>query len=406
MICRVCGEERVREFLSLGKLPLGNAFLLEDHLGDEKMFDLNLGFCENCTLVQQISPPPQEALAADYMNYRYVPYGMTLKRHYRELAEALAKDIKITRNSLIVDIGSNDGTLLSSIKRIQSCKVLGIEPAEQISEGARNEGIPTITAFFSDKVGEQIVSAHGYADVVCTTQVLQHIPHPNDFISGVSKILRHEGMYLVEGRYFADTMAKTTFDTFYHEMLYFFTARSLGYLLRKHNLTPWYAKQVSIYGGSLRIYARKSSGKIGNSVFEISESEKKAGLGEFVTYEEFAKRVYKMRDYIAGYIRDLKSSGKTIAGYGAPSTGTTLMNFCGIGRDLVDYIVDDSPLKQGLLQPGTHIPIVDSRMLAENTPDYLLVIAWRLKEDILSKVKQYREKGMKVIIPLPEVDIV
>ena len=406
MICKGCSEDKVRKFLSLGKLPLGNAFMREDQLGAEELFDLDLGFCDNCTLVQQINPPPQSVLAEDYRNYHYVPYGDTLKNHYGDFGENLVKDLKITKDSFVVDIGSNDGTLLGSIKRTQNCKILGVEPAEQISEMARSAGIPTITGFFSDKISEQIRSEHGYADIISTTQVLQHIPSLNDFIANVSKTLKPKGMYVFEGRYFADTIEKTSFDTVYHEMIHFFTLRSLAYQLQKHNLTPVYARLVDIYGGSLRIYAQKFGGEVGDSIAAINDYENRLALGEFTTYEKFADNVYSMKNQINGFIYDLKSKGKTIAAYGAPSTGTTLMNFCGIGRSQIDYIIDDSPLKQGLFQPGTHIPIFDSAVLDKNTPDYLLIIAWRLKKDILPKLDHLRKKGMKVIIPLPQIEVI
>jgi SAM-dependent methyltransferase len=396
----------VRRFLSFGKLPLGNAFLSQNQVKTEKKFDLDLGFCTNCNLVQQISPAPTSSLAHVYKNYRYVPVGGSLRSNLSTLSRAIFDEFNLDTNSFFVDIGSNDGALLSGVK--DQCRILGIEPAIEISELARKAGIETLTGFFTGDLAKRVVSERGHADVVTTTQVLQHIPDLEGFVKNVQLLLKPSGIFVVEGRYFADTVKKFSFDTVYHEMLYFFTLSSLAKFFDKIGLEVFRAELVNVYGGSLRVYAKSEENKsisIDESVSRILSMERDLGLERFETYEAFAKKVFELRDELSDLIVGLSAKGR-IAGYGAPSTGTTLLNFCKIGRDRVEYIVDDSPLKQGLLTPGVHIPIVDSNTLIQKPPDYLLIIAWRMRNEILPKIKDLQKRGTSIIIPLPKIEII
>lgn len=405
VMCKACGKGTVLSFLSYGKLPLGNAFLNRDQVEGEEKFDLDLGFCTSCTLVQQIRPPPMSSLARVYRNYHYIPVGGTLRNNLSALGKSIVDNLGLDLASFFVDIGSNDGALLSSIK--DRCKVLGIEPAVEISEMARKAGVETITDFFSHELVERIVSERGKADVATATQVLQHIPDVRQFIKDVNLLLKPDGIFVVEGRYFGETIRKHSFDTVYHEMQYFFTLGSLVNLLGQVEMEIFRAELVDVYGGSLRVYAKKKQNKkykIEDSVSKTVEFEKNLGLDNYETYNAFANAVFRLRDELHNLVVKLKTQGK-IAGYGAPSTGTTLLNFSQIGNEYIDYIVDDSPLKQGLLTPGTHIPIVNSEVLAEKPPDYLLLIAWRLQDEILPKIQRYRDGGMSVVIPLPKVEI-
>ena len=408
MKCRVCDSD-VANFLSFGKIPLGNACLSQEQLdkGNEEKFDLDIGFCSNCCLVQQTKPPPLTNLEKDYRNYSYVPVGESLRGNLKNLSKNIAAEFNLGKESLFVDIGSNDGTLLSSIK--DHCRVLGIEPAVRISEISSQSGVPTINAFFSHDVAESIISEHGYADAITVTQVLQHIPELIQFLKDVKRLLKPNGVLVVEGRYFGDTIIKNSFDTVYHEMIYFFTLTSLINIFESIGMNVFKAEHVDVYGGSLRVYV-KNGNKYGNEKAESVEimkaSEKKLMLHKHHTYVEFANKVYKLRSDIRQHILELKEKGMTIAGYGAPSTSSTLLNFCSIGKEEIMYIVDDSPLKQGLFTPGTHIPIKDASALLEKRPDYLMLLAWRLQGEILPKLNDLRDSGTKVILPLPEIRIV
>ena len=389
-------------FLSLGKLPLGNAFLKEEDISKEEKFELELGFCQNCKLVQQTSPPPTTNLVHDYQNYKYVPFGKTLQDHYAFLARKITEELNLGSGAFVVDIGSNDGTLLNAIRRqAPYWHVLGIEPAVEISETARQNGVRTMTEFWSTDLKDRILATDGQADVVIMTQTLQHIPDVKQAVKDVYGLLKPGGVFVVEGRYFGDTVRLCSFDTIYHEMLYFFTLESLMRLLKSVGMNVFKAERVDIYGGSLRVYAIKDRyiPQVDVSISKILSDD--FGLNLIETYWEFADKVRARAKELHKVIVKIKGSNK-IAGYGAPSTGTTLLNFCGIGKEHIDYIVDDNPLKQGLLQPGTHIPIVDSSYLEkpETRPDYLLIIAWRLKDEILKKVSA---SNMGYIIPLPEL---
>jgi len=409
-VCKACGEDKVEQFFSFGKLPMGNAFLRKDQMKAEPTFSLDLGFCDECKLVQQINPAPQEVIQSVYKNYAYVPFGNTLETHYAGLGRAIAEELDLTKDSFVLDIGSNDGILLRSIKQSKGCKILGVEPAVRISEMARQAGVPTLTGFFTPETASAIADEHGRADVVTVTQVLQHVTDLVQFLKDAIRVLKPGGCLVIEGRYFGETIKKVSFDTVYHEMLYFFTLESLGNLLRRLGMVVFKAEQIDIYGGSLRVYARKAApkggAKVDGSVKDILGMERGSlKLDRMSTYEDFAKQVYLLRDELYKLVGDIKKSGKTIAGYGAPSTGTTLLSFCGLGGGMIDYVVDDSPLKQGLYTPGTHIPIVPSSQLTKQPPDYLLVIAWRLAKEITAKVKPLLPNA-NIIIPLPSPRII
>ena len=393
MNCRIC-KTPVFQFLSLGTLPLGNAFLrAPEEFDQEPRFPLTLGFCPACALVQQMTPPPVELLKSDYRQYRYVPVGDSLRGHLAALGREVAEGLK--PESLVVDIGSNDGALLASIK--DRCQVLGIEPAEEISEQAKQAGVPTLTAFFDEKLAERIVRAYGHADVVTCTQTLQHIPDLSGFLAGVGTLLKPEGMFVVEGRYFPATMRQCTYDTIYHEMLVYFSLHSLKALLERHGLVVFKAERTPTYGGSLRVYAGYE-GQGDSSVSAILQGERDRGVDRLVPYLEFANRVEKMGRELQELVVGLKAKGARIAGYGAPSTSTTLLGFCGIGADMVEYIVDDNPLKQGLFHPGTHIPIVSAQALEQKPPTHLLILAHQFENLIMERTKLL---GAKYILPVP-----
>jgi SAM-dependent methyltransferase len=407
--CKACKTGKVQEFLSFGKLPMGNAFLRSDQIKGEPTFSLDLGFCISCKLVQQISPAPLSVIQSVYKNYAYVPFGNTLESHYAALGKTVAEELDLRKDSFALDIGSNDGILLKNIQRVRACKILGIEPAERISEMARQSGVPTITAFFTPEVASKVAKEYGKADVVTVTQVLQHIPDVMQFLEDAVGLLKPSGSIVIEGRYFGDTVAKTSFDTVYHEMLYFFTLESLESLLETVGMRVYRAEPVDIYGGSLRVYAKRKDALGGapadGSYHKLLTIERRQNLDKLSAYQDFAKKVYILRDGLRKLVLDIKKSGNTIAGYGAPSTGTTLLAFCGIGKQQLEYIVDDNPLKQGLLTPGTHVSIVASSRLAKEPPDYLMIIAWRLASEIIPKVKPLMDGG-KAIIPLPEPKVI
>lgn len=396
----------VQPFLSFGMQPLGNAFPRKEDIEREKRYPLELGYCPVCHLVQQVMPPPLEALQRDYTNYRYVPLGNTLQTHYRWLGEHLASDLQLGPTSFVVDIGSNDGLLLSHLREHNVPQVLGVEPAVEIAQIARSKRVETIIDFFTHEVAEHIVAKRGRADLVTLTQVLQHIPNLPEFLEDVTRILTDTGTLVVEGRYLGETVRELSWDSFYQEMLQFFSLHSIGALLETYGLEVYRAELSHVYGGSLRVYASRTPGpQVLPTVEALLQEEREWGLDRFETYMAFAREVWRKRIELRRLIVRIKKEGASIVGYGAPSTSATLLNACGIDHRYLDCVVDDSLLKQTRYTPGTHLVIVDPGRLTQPRPDYVLLLAWRLKEDILPKLATIRAQGTKVIVPLPEVEI-
>jgi len=410
--CRVCGaESSVQNFLSFGPLPLGNAFIPPSEIPGEQEFPLDMGFCRRCYLVQVVDPVPTSALERVYRQYSYVPTGTTLARHYHDLAGEVLRVVRPEAGALFVDIGSNDGLLLTELRgQGPGIRIAGVEPSDKISEIARSRGVPTIHGFFDDPAADRLRTEFGAATVVSATQVFQHLRDPMGFLRRAMGLLTPNGVLVLEGRaYFPDVAAKVSFDTFYHELLFCFTLHSLRELLGRAGFSIFHAERTDAYGGSLRVYAQKVGGSrpTNPSVGELLAFERSAGVPEFETYREFGSRVEGVRDQLLGTVRRLKSGGHRLVAYGAPSTGNTLLNYCRLGKEYLEYIVDDNPLKQGLVAPGTHLPITDSRALTEHPPDYVLLVAWRLREEILEKLRPLRVRGLRgVIVPLPAPEVV
>lgn len=411
--CRVCGgASGVRPFLSLGDLPLGNAFIPPSEIAAEQVFPLTMGVCTDCWLIQIVAPAPAEATNRVYRSYSYVPTGATLARHYAALAEDIVRFARPAANGAFLDIGSNDGLLLRSIRAQRpAARIEGVEPSARIAEIARAQGVPTLDGFFDAKAIERVQAELGPVDVASATQVLQHVRDPRALLALVRRILRPDGVLVLEGRaYFPDVLAKVSFDTFYHELLYCFTLHSLERLLGGAGFSVFRASRSDAYGGSLRVFAQlheTGTRPEDPSVATVRAAEVESGVTRLETYRAFALAVEGVRSRLRATVAEVTTRGASIAGYGAPSTGTTLLSYCQLDHNTVQYIVDDNPLKQGLVTPGTHVPIRDSTALTERPPDYVLLIAWRLREEILARLAPLRGGRIKgVIVPLPTPELV
>jgi UDP-glucuronate decarboxylase len=404
--CRICKSEKLTPVLSFGSTPLANSFLSENDLTKaEPFFPLEVNFCENCYLLQLAHVVSPDLL---FKNYLYVS---STSKVFVEHFEAYAKDaydqFKLNKKSLIVDIGSNDGILLKPFKEL-GVKVLGVDPALNIAKEATKKGLKTIPEYFTEKTARKISQTYGKADVVTANNVFAHTDDISGLIKGVKALLKEEGVFVVEFPYLGDMLQKNLFDLVYHEHLSYFSIAPLVTFFKNRQMKVFDVKMVSSHGGSARIFVAREGSKHKTSLLvkQILNEEKKLGLHEAKTFKEFANQIRENSSKLTSLLNEIKKEGKTIAGYGAPAKGNTLLNYFGIGKETLDYIVDDAPLKQGLYTPGTHIPIVSSEKLKLNPPDYLLILAWNFAEPIMKKLGDFSMGGGKFIIPVPEPEIV
>lgn len=406
MKCRICRNGGLKKILSLGQTPLANSFLSRDDLEkEEEKFPLEIFFCGNCKLVQLGIVVPAELM---FRNYVYVSSTSgTFRMHFARMAEEISHSFRLDEKSLAVDIGSNDGILLKGFKKV-NVQTIGVEPATNVAMIAEKDGIETINDFFGKKSVDDIIKRKGHADVVTAANVFAHIDDIHDVAENVKLLLKKDGIFVIEVQYLADMIEQMTFDNIYHEHLSYFALIPLSHFFKLHGMEVFDAKRADSHGGSLRVFIKKQGGShaVKDAVAEILDYERKLGIDDFGMYAEFASKISNTKKEFAANIKMLKGRGSKIAAYGAPAKSTTLLNFCGIGADCIDYIIDDSPLKIGLYAPGTHIPVVSSKMLDDERPDYVVILAWNFAKEILEKTRKYAEQGVKFIVPLPEFRIV
>jgi SAM-dependent methyltransferase len=388
-------------YLPLGSHPPANAFLRADQLNQpECSFDLATHVCLRCGLVQI----PDKVPRGFFEHYLYVPSASdTMHRHFAQFARQLSERF-LSHADLLVDIGCNDGLFLSAAHNM-GIRTLGVDPALNIAELARQKGLSVVTRYFNPETAEHILATHGKAQVIVTTNALNHVDDLHEFMKGVATLLAAEGVFVVEVPQVLTLLEKNEFDTIYHEHLSVFSIRSLADLFRSFDMSIFDIEELEVHGGSVRVYARRR-GDPGNSVVaHWLEREHAAGLFEAETFENAAESARRTRSGLLALLDEFKRARQRIAGYGASAKGNTLLNFCGIGTDRLEYIVDRNPLKQGLYSPGMHIPIAGPERLAEDPPDCLLLLAWNFAEEIVEQQEEFRARGGKFIrpIPMPEV---
>ena len=402
--CRSCREVGLRQFLSLGTTPLADALVDPSSSDAEPRFPLDVAFCPKCALVQILEEVPPQQLFVD--NYLYFSsFSDYLLRHSREHAVGLIESRRLDADSLVVEIASNDGYLLRNFVEA-GIPVLGIDPALDQAKVANDSGIPTMTEFFGSELARKLVADGKRADVIIANNVMAHVPELNDFVEGMSILLKPDGLITVENPYVRDLVEHCEFDTIYHEHFCYYSCTSVDNLVRRHGLFLNHVEYFpDLHGGTLRWHIGASE-NVTNTTREYLQRERTSGMTEFGYYEHFGRRVDEVRSRLLQLLSDLRAGGKRIAAYGAAAKGSTLINYVGIGTDIVDFVVDRNVHKQGLLMPGQRIPIRDPQALIDEQPDYTLLLAWNFAEEILRQQDEYRRLGGHFIVPVPAPKVV
>jgi hypothetical protein len=387
-------------------MPLANSLLKKEQLNSpEPLFPLDVYFCNECGLVQLTYVVPPEIL---FKNYVYVTgISDTMREHFAQFAKEIVENFNLSSDSLIVDIGGNDGTFLKEFKRF-NVKTLNVEPATNIAKLSEESGIETVNDFWSDETAVRIKKEMGPAKVILGTNVFAHVNDLDGFLRGVNSLLDDGGIFVIEVPYLGDLIKNREFDTIYHEHLSYFAISPLMTLFKKFNMEIFDIKRVGVHGGSIRVYVGRVSKslKVSESVPNLLEVEKGLKLNSLDTYIKFATEIKEMKDKLLEILRKLRSEGKKIVGYGAPAKGTVLLNYFGISADILDYTVDRTTLKQGLYVPGVRIPIFPPEKLLEDKPDYVLILVWNIADEIMKQQQKYKELGGRFIIPVPEIKII
>ena len=404
--CRVCGGNSLRLFLSLGNQPLANSFLKssEEFLSEEN-YPLDVYVCTTCYLVQLLDVINPEVL---FRHYIYVTgTSDTIASHNRQYAAAVVNQLGLGKQDLVVEIASNDGSLLSCFLE-NGVRVLGIEPATNIAEIARQNGVDTVNQFFNSQLAEQVLAEYGTARAVIGNNVLAHVDETLDFVQGCKTLLAPGGLVIFEVPYLGELLNHLEYDTVYHEHLCYFSISSLVSLCEAVGLSLERIDHVPVHGGSLRMYAGRQEDYSNHSdqVLKMVEEEERMGLKDLGRYQRFAQLVEQTRSDLVRLLTSLRREGKIIAAYGAPAKGNTLLNYCAIGTDLITYTVDKNSLKIGMYTPGMHLPVLPVNTLLERLPDYVLILAWNFADEIMRQQAEYHQRGGRFIIPIPEPVVV
>jgi len=407
MECRFCNKPLTHLFLSLGSFPLSNSFLTREQLYQREVFyPLEVFVCDSCFLVQLQEYETPENIFSDYAYFS--SYSDTWLKHAKTYSEDMIRLFRLDRNSFVVEIASNDGYLLQYFSE-RGISVLGIEPARNVAEVARKKGIPTETLFFGTETAKQLASEGKRADLLLGNNVLAHVPNLNDFVMGLKILLNPHGVIMMEFPHLMRLMEETQFDTIYHEHFSYFSFLTVERIFHTHGLTLFDVEELPTHGGSLRIYARHAEDKtkpVTERVDQLKQKEIEAGYLDIHHYLGFQEKVKAIKKDILKFFIQAKEEGKRVVGYGAPAKGNTLLNYCGIRTDFVDYTVDKNPYKQGHFLPGSHIPIEEPNKIKETKPDYLFILPWNLKDEIMEQMVFIRQWGGKFVIPIPKIEVI
>ena len=404
--CRNCGAKLEHTFVDLGMSPLANSYLDAVQLNQmEPFYPLHVRLCGTCFLVQLDPVAKPEEIFSDYAYFS--SYSDSWLEHAKSYTEAAARRFGLNKQNWVVEIASNDGYLLQYFVA-KGIPVLGIEPARNVAEEAIRRGIPTEVRFFGESTARDLIMGGKRADLIVGNNVLAHVPDLNDFVSGLKILLAPVGVITLEFPHLMRLMEENQFDTIYHEHLSYFSLVTACDLFDRHGLRIFDVEELPTHGGSLRIYAchqENDQRLTGERVADLLSREQKAGFKTVEHYLSFAERVKKTKRKLLEFLIAAKDQGKSVVGYGAPAKGNTLLNYCGIRSDLLDYTVDRSPHKQEHFLPGTHIPIHRPEKIKETRPDYVMILPWNLKEEVMGQMRYIRDWGGRFVVPIPEVKV-
>ena len=404
--CLFCKTPLRHTFVDLGMHPLCESYVSREQLNQmEPFYPLRVFVCEKCFLVQlqeYVSP------AEIFTEYAYFSsYADSWVQHAKRYTEMIAERLKLTAKSFVVELASNDGYLLQHFVA-KGIPVLGIEPAANVAEAARKKNVPTLVKFFGRQTANELVAERGRADLVLGNNVLAQVPDINDFVGGIKQLLAPRGVVTIEFPHLMKLMEENQFDTIYHEHFFYFSLMSAERVFAAHGLTLFDVEELPTHGGSLRIYghhAEDETQSVTERYRELTKREKAAGFDRLEAYAAFEEKVKETKRKLLGFLIEAKRKGKTIAGYGAPGKGNTLLNYCGVRGDFIDYTVDRNTYKQGKFLPGTHIPIFPPEKIRETKPNYVLILPWNFKDEIMEQVGYIREWGGQFVVPIPEVRV-
>jgi methylation protein EvaC len=403
-ICRISGSS-LMPFLDLGKQPLGNGFVIESDFSHEYFYSMMVGFSPESNMVQLLNQPNPELMFHGKYAF-YSSTSVTMAQHFSDFSSSVINSQYLSKEDpFVIELGCNDGIMLKHFAQ-RGIKHLGIEPSINVAKVANANGVKTISEFFSSKLAGDILTNFGKADVFLAANVMCHIPHIKDVALAVSSLLKKTGVLIFEDPYLGDVIEKTSYDQIYDEHVFLFSVHSVKYLFNLYGMDLIDVQWQKTHGGSMR-YTVSHSGAypISDNVTNLLEKEKKIGLDKSGTFDSFRVNVERSKFELTNLLKKLKSEGKRICGYGATSKSTTILNYCGIGKETIDYISDITPIKVGKFSPGMHIPIVPHKAFIENPPDYALLFAWNHAEEIMAKEKNFTDSGGKWIVHVPEVKI-
>jgi SAM-dependent methyltransferase len=405
-VCRFCGATLRQTFVDLGMSPLCETYPSAKDLNrGEVYYPLHVYLCEECFLVQLEEYESPEAIFSDYPYFS--SYSDSWLKHSENYCDKMTKRLGLNNESFVVEVASNDGYLLQYFVQ-RGVPVLGIEPAANVAKVALQRGVPTLVRFFGTELAKELAAQGRCADLVLGNNVLAQVPNMNNFVAGLRILLKPKGVLTLEFPYLQRLIEDNEFDTIYHEHFSYFSLLTTMRIMDAHGLKVFDVEELPTHGGSLRVYVCREEDQthqVESSVQRLSTQEKQAGLDSTPGYERFAVQVKQTKLALMEFLLSVARDGKTVAAYGAPGKSATLLNYCGIGKDLIEYTVDRSPYKQGRFLPGSHIPIYHPEHIRQTKPDYVVILPWNLKEEIIEQLQFIREWGGHFVVPIPRITV-